>query len=343
VSDIKSWSASAASNNAASPNGFPEGMAPSGVNDSARETMAAVRRWYEMAQWIDLGDAPTQTGAATFTLIGDKTAAYAAGRRLKLADSSTLYGTITASSYSNPSTTVTVALDSGSLTGALSSVSVGILTPANVAIPTVAVANGGTGATTAAAARANLDAVASGDLAAAVPVGVVHSYLGSSAPSGWLMLNGDTLGDASSGATQADNSYSVLFQLLWNGMADAQAPVVGGRGASAAADWVAHKKITLPDARGRAVVGTGTGASLTARTHGDKGGEETHVLTVNEMPSHTHPPASGTGFFTLGGAVNRAGGTDVGEINSGNTGPAGSGAAHNNMQPWLALNYIVKT
>jgi microcystin-dependent protein len=61
------------------------------------------------------------------------------------------------------------------------------------------------------------------------------------------------------------------------------------------------------------------------------------------MPSHTHPPASGTGFFTLGGAVNRAGGTDVGEINSGNTGPAGSGAAHNNMQPWLALNYIVKT
>src|SRR5258708_1610023 len=43
--------------------------------------------------------------------------------------------------------------------------------------------------------------------------------------------------------------------LLWNSWADAQAPVSSGRGASAAADFAAHKTITLPDLRGRVVAG----------------------------------------------------------------------------------------
>lgn len=44
-----SWSETDASNNSASPAGFPEGMPPSGVNDSARSIMGAVRRWYDRA------------------------------------------------------------------------------------------------------------------------------------------------------------------------------------------------------------------------------------------------------------------------------------------------------
>ena len=44
---IENWSTSAGSNNAAPPDGFPEGMAPSAVNNSAREVMAQVRRWAE--------------------------------------------------------------------------------------------------------------------------------------------------------------------------------------------------------------------------------------------------------------------------------------------------------
>lgn len=158
MSDIKTWSTAAASNNSASPNGFPEGMAPSGVNDSAREMMAAVRRWYESAQWIDLGDAPVYASATTFTFASDRTATYTVGRRLKLADASTLYGTITACAYSAPNTTVTIVLDSGTLSGSLSAVALGILTPANSSIPTVPVTSGGTGATTAAGARTGLSA-----------------------------------------------------------------------------------------------------------------------------------------------------------------------------------------
>lgn len=59
ASNVTSWSTSAASNNSAAPNGFPEGMAPSGLNDAAREVMAAVARWYEEA-----GGALTSGGAA---------------------------------------------------------------------------------------------------------------------------------------------------------------------------------------------------------------------------------------------------------------------------------------
>jgi hypothetical protein len=45
--DVREWSTTAASNNDAAPDGFPEGMPPSGVNDSARELMAATKAWYD--------------------------------------------------------------------------------------------------------------------------------------------------------------------------------------------------------------------------------------------------------------------------------------------------------
>lgn len=46
ASDVSTWTSSASGNSAAAPNGFPENMLPSQVNDAARETMAAIRRWY---------------------------------------------------------------------------------------------------------------------------------------------------------------------------------------------------------------------------------------------------------------------------------------------------------
>ncbi len=74
----------------------------------------------------------------------------------------------------------------------------------------------------------------------------------------------------------------------------------------------------LPDLRGRVAIGAGSGPGLTPRNLGQKGGSETVTLNLNEMVSHTHsvPP---------------------------DTGPAGSNFAHANMQPWLAINYIVPT
>lgn len=130
MSKISTWSTTAASNNSTPPDGFPEGMNPSDVNNAAREVMAAVRTQHEDAQWIDLGNTPTQTSATTFTLVGDQTAKYDVGRRVKCTDSSTLYGSITSSVFTSV-TTVTVSLDSGSLSASLTAVALGIISGQN--------------------------------------------------------------------------------------------------------------------------------------------------------------------------------------------------------------------
>jgi len=59
MSNVSQYSTSAASNNDAAPDGFPEGMAPSGVNDAARELMAALARFYQ-----DIGGTLVSTGSS---------------------------------------------------------------------------------------------------------------------------------------------------------------------------------------------------------------------------------------------------------------------------------------
>ena len=75
MSDIQTWSTTAASNNATPPNGFPEGMAPSTVNDAAREVMAAVARYRSDTDGVN-----TSSGTNTITLSASRTmTAYAQG------------------------------------------------------------------------------------------------------------------------------------------------------------------------------------------------------------------------------------------------------------------------
>jgi hypothetical protein len=134
---IEAWSSTAASNNSASPNGAPEGWAPSAVNDWGRQTMASVRAWYETAQWINLGYTCTRASGTTFTISGDKTADFTTYRAIKIADSVALYGFVVSSSYSAPNTTVTVQLLSGSLSTSMNgtTVSLGAITPSSQSIP----------------------------------------------------------------------------------------------------------------------------------------------------------------------------------------------------------------
>lgn len=96
---------------------------------------------------------------------------------------------------------------------------------------------------------------------------------------------------------------------------------------------------------------TGTGSltmthNYTLRSLGQSGGEESHALTLNEIPSHYHSWYFGGGAFppepttqaTAQGAA-QAYYTGANQINVTNTGGSGS---HNNIQPYLVLNYIIK-
>ena len=122
---LKHWSTTAGDNDDADADiNWLENQAPSTVNNSARAMMAKVREWYEDYEWRDLGHTPTRTGNTTFTVTSDKTATYTAGRAIRCTDSSTLYGFITASSFSSV-TTVTVALASGNLSASLTAVLLG--------------------------------------------------------------------------------------------------------------------------------------------------------------------------------------------------------------------------
>lgn len=234
--------------------------------------------------------------------------------------------------------------------------------------------------------------------ASLVPTGAVSPFAGSAAPAGWLVCDGSAVSRA---------TYARLF-------------------AAIATTWGAGDGSTtfnLPDLRGRAVIGVGTGSGLTARTLAAAVGAETVALTDANLNAHSHsiggssgagtshnhgvgtlaiggeaahthgvgtlteaaagahthgglvvlaqtgtrdaPPPSGLGTWTavpsdgshahtLSGATAAGAshthsitGSDAAEATHTHTLPAatgsvGSGTAHNNMQPSVALNYIIK-
>lgn len=185
------------------------------------------------------------------------------------------------------------------------------------------------------------------------PTGASLDFWGSTAPVGWVLMDGRTIGSAASGATNRANADTEdLFTLLWNSMANAEAPVSGGRGASAAADFAANKTITIPDLRGRVVAGldnmggstasriTAGGAGINGTTIGAAGGAQTHQLTTAQMPSHTHlqNDASGgsAGPLPTHVYVSFQGSNTVA------TSSAGSDQAHQNTQPTIMAFKIIK-
>lgn len=168
----------------------------------------------------------------------------------------------------------------------------------------------------------------------AIPIGTVISGIWASAPDGYLLLRGGTIGDGTSGASVFANPLMEdLFLLLWNSFADSEAPVSGGRGVSAADDWSAHKTIQLPDSRQRFILGKAT--SGTGTTLGGTGGTIDHVHTVDppNTTSTASPNINNVTLLALGSAATPSHTHDVNisQFNSGTNNP-----------PFLSLNFAIK-
>lgn len=196
------------------------------------------------------------------------------------------------------------------------------------------------------------------------------------AQTGWVRLNGRTIGSAASGAAERANAdCEDLFIFLWDN--DANLSVSGGRGGTATGDWSANKTIALPDWRGRIPVGPDsfgnsaagriTDAVLGADSDllGAAGGAQQHTLTEAQMPAHTHTVSgttNSTGDHTHtvfraagsgGTTAARDGGNSATGPESGSAGDhshtvtgtaasTGSGTAHNNLQPSLVVPFFIK-
>ncbi len=177
-----------------------------------------------------------------------------------------------------------------------------------------------------------------------VAVGIVASYAGATAPSGWLLCYGQAV---------SRTTYAALFTAigtLWG----------SGDGSTT---------FNVPDFRGRVLAGkddmggtsanrlTGLSGGVDGDVLGASGGAETHTLTEAQLSAHTHfmvagvngvngvspspsnqiatnsSQANGNNDYILQGTASAAA--------NGRTSSSGSGAAHNNVQPTSILNYII--
>lgn len=138
--------------------------------------------------------------------------------------------------------------------------------------------------------------------------------------SGFVRLNGRTIGSASSGASErANDDCEDLFIYYWDNLANSQASVSGGRGATAEADWAANKTITLLngqsgllmglDDMGNTAAGLLASATFTngnATTPGSHVGSNTQGIVESNLPAHTHTfsaTTSSNGSHSHGGAT----------------------------------------
>lgn len=135
--------------------------------------------------------------------------------------------------------------------------------------------------------------------------GTVLPFTKSTAPDGWIICNG---------SAYSRTTYANLFAVIGTTFGS-------GNGSTT---------FNVPDLRNRVAVGSGSTYALAAT-----GGEATHTLTVAEMPSHRH---SEIGWAAISGYT----GSGSGNASVTYTGYEGGSQAHNNMQPFVALNYIIK-
>lgn len=148
------------------------------------------------------------------------------------------------------------------------------------------------------------------------------------APKGWAFCDGQLL---------PISQNTALFSLLGT--------FYGGNGASTFA---------LPNLQGATPLGSGQGPGLSPRTLGETGGSSTVDLLESEMPSHSHAlqahagdpgdlndPTSGLFALAAGGSPYNPSAPAPVALGEGVLSFVGQSSPHNNMQPYLTLNFVI--
>lgn len=154
-------------------------------------------------------------------------------------------------------------------------------------------------------------------------IGEIRMFAGNFAPSGWMLCNGDLV---------SISEYETLFNLIGT--------TYGGDGESTFA---------LPNLQGRLPIHMGDGFVL-----GEKGGDPITILTTAQIPAHSHAVMATSNGATLAAPANNVTGQAAAKIYRagnpsvslsaaavGNTGNSGVRSGHDNMQPYLGLNFII--
>lgn len=166
-----------------------------------------------------------------------------------------------------------------------------------------------------------------------MPVGSIIAFAGPITPEGYIKCDGRALDSA---------KFPVLYSIYEETWGD------GGDGPGGL--------FNIPDFRGRAPIGAGQGPGLTSRPLAETGGEETHQLTIAEMPNHSHGanfnsgqtdgsrgensvPAAQTYAASAARGLRSSTPNSVSPIANE---PNGGDKPHNNMQPFAAVHYLIK-
>jgi microcystin-dependent protein len=165
----------------------------------------------------------------------------------------------------------------------------------------------------------------------AMPELSVISYAGSNPPTGWQLCDGKIL--QFNNGTNVNPSIHTKFSSL-----------------PKKRDTNNNEMSATPDLRGRFILGSAKdeGEGLTNRVIHDTGGEETHTLTIAEMPSHNHTNnlkttiSSGSWSSSISYQIFRGQQVNASSVPNGAINNTGDDQPHNNMPPYYVLTYIIK-
>ena len=353
---VGKYSTTASSNETVQSTNFAEGMAPSDVNNAARETMANMRSMYNQIGegFIEYGDGDgeytvTRSDADTITITSSAnlTSIYYAGRPIRILDggSNTVTGAISSSSYSSPNLTVN-----------LSGISLASGNPTKVELGPAIKAGGGRvildddeDSFISASTDDQVDITVGGTAQVEVKDGSIGPTTDSDVDLG---TTAKRFKDAFVDTLTTTNNATVTGNLTVGGNIS-----VTGTGLAEAAYPVGSIYMNFNATDPNTLLGFGSwsrfgeGKMLISQLSSDSdfdtgeetGGAKTHQLTIAEMPAHDHPRGSnsnGAGFTDdagTGGLQGYMGGDQTFGTFDARLASQGGDAAHNNMPPFITV------